>query len=120
MNKFKINAIRTDEYIIEIDETVWNQEALDAWNSVFGGCDTLQELAEHISFLILRFGYERFLEGCGYLYVQDEDGRQKTLYKHDDNGKLVFVTEFAEGIKVTIITEDDGYNFETEELEDEK
>lgn len=117
MVKFKINAIRTDEYIVEIDETVWNQETLDLWNSVFGGCDTIQELAEHISFLILRFGYERFLEGFGYLYVQSEDGRQKTIFKRDDNGKLVCVTEFAEGIKVTIITEDDEYDFETEEFE---
>lgn len=116
MKKFKINAIRTDEYIVEIDEKVWNKEALNAWNEVFGGCDTVQELAEHISFLILRFGYERFLEGFGYLYVQGEDGRQKTLYKHDDAGKLVFVTEFAEGIKVTIISEDDEYDFETEKL----
>lgn len=116
MKKYNINAIRTDEYIIEVDENVWNQEALDIWNSVFGGCDTLQELAEHISFLILRFGYERFLEGFGYLYVQSEDGRQKTLFKRDDAGKCVIVTEFAEGIKVTIISEDDEYDFETKEL----
>ena len=117
MKKFKINAIRTDEYIVEIDETVWNKEALNTWNKFFGGCDTIQELAEHISFLILRFGYERFLEGFGYLYVQDENCRQKTLYKCDDAGKMVFVTEFAEGIRVTIISEDDEYDFETEKLE---
>lgn len=116
MRKFKINAIRTDEYIIEIDESVWNQETLDAWNSVFGGCDDLEELAEHISFLLLRFGYERFLEGFGYLYAQNEDGNHLKQWDRNDKGELETVTEFANGIKVTIITEDDDYEYETEEL----
>lgn len=117
MKKYNVEAIRTDQYIVEIDETVWTDEALESWSSVFFDIENTQELAEHISFSLMRFGYERFIEGFGYLQTQNEDGYQYSQFERDNKGNMVTVTEFAAGIKVTIISEDDEYSFETEEIE---
>lgn len=116
MKKYNVKPIRTDEYIIEIDENVWNEETLKDWGSVFFEVDSLQDIAEHLAFLLMRFGYERFLEGFGYVYTQMPDGYKYTQFARDDNGDLKEVTEFANGIKVTVICEDDDIDYETEEL----
>lgn len=118
MKKYKVNAIRTDEYEIEIDENIWTEEALEAWNSVFGGCDNLEELAKHLSFSLLRFGYERFLEGFGYVYTVNKKGEKLSQYERDNDGNWIIVSDFANGIKVKIIREDDDYDFEIDELLD--
>lgn len=116
MKKYNINVIRTDEYEIEIDENIWTAEALESWNSAFGGCDDLKALAQHLSLMLLRFGYERFLEGFGYVYVVNENGVKLSQYERDDKGEWKIVTDFAPGIKVRIIQEDDDYDCEIEEL----
>lgn len=119
MIKYNVQAIRTDEYIVEIDETVWTPEALESWSSVFTDIENTEELAEHITFLLMRFGYERFIEGFGYIQTQNSDGYQYSQFERDDKGNMVTVTEFSAGIKVTIISEDDEYSFETEEIKSE-
>lgn len=116
MKKYNVKPIRTDEYIIEIDEKVWNEEALKDWGSAFFQVN-LQELVEHLTSLLMRYGYERFLEGFGYVYVQNQDGYKFTQFDQDENGNLKEVTEFAEGIKVTIVSEDEDFEFETEEIQ---
>lgn len=116
MKKYDIQAIRTDQYQVEIDETVWTDEALESWSSVFIDLENTQSLAEHIAFLLMRLGYERFIEGFGYIQVQNGDGYQYSQFERDDKGNIVPVTEFAKGIKVIIISEDDDYSFETEQI----
>ena len=116
MKKYDIQAIRTDQYIVEIDETVWTPEALEGWSAVFIPIENTQELAEHIVFLLMRFGYEKFLEGFGYIQTQNEDGYQYSQFERNEAGNITKVTEFADGIKATIISEDDEYSFETEEI----
>lgn len=115
MKKYSIEAVRTDTYIVEIDESIWTPEELEKWGSVFFDMDDTKELAEHVAFVVMRNGYEKFIEGFGYLYTQDKDGRQLSQYTYDDKGLLAKVTDFSPGIKVTIISEDDEYSFETEE-----
>lgn len=120
MKKYKVNAIRTDEYEIEIDENIWTEEALEAWNRVFGGCDDLEDLIRYLSFSLLRFGYERFLEGFGYVYTINKKGEKLSQYERDDDGNWIIVSDFANGIKVKIITEDDDHDFEIDELSDDR
>lgn len=116
MKKYSIEAVRTDNYIVEIDESIWTPEELKKWGSVFFDMDDTKELSEHVAFLVMREGYEKFIEGFGYLYTQDEDGRHLRQWAmNEKGGGLTEVTEFSPGIKVTIISQDDEYSFETEE-----
>ena len=117
MKKYNVQAIRTDEYEIEIDENVWTDEKLKAWSEVFSDCEDTEDLAEHLSSLLLGLGYERFLEGFGYVYTENQFGEKLSQYHYDNNGKLVKVTDFAEGIKVKIITMDDDYDYEVDEIQ---
>ena len=112
MKKYNVQAIRTDEYEIEIDENIWTAEALEKWSNVFCDCDDLEELAKHLSGMLLSLGYERFLEGFGYVYTENEDGMQLSQFCRDDNGEIVKVTDFAKGIKVKVISMDDDYDYE--------
>lgn len=120
MKKYSIEAIRTDKYIVEIDESVWTQAVLEDWGSVFLEMDDTKELAEHIAFLVMREGYQKSLEGFGYLYTQDEDGRHLHQWARNEKGVLAEVIDFSPGVKLTIISEDDDYTFETEEQLEEK
>lgn len=117
MKKYSIEAVRTDTYIVEIDESIWTPEELEKWGSVFFDMDSTKELAEHVAFVVMRGGYEKFSEGFGYLYTQDGDGRQLRQWAMNEKGVLAEVTDFSPGIKVTIISQDEEYNFETEETE---
>ncbi|MBD8349378.1 hypothetical protein [Dysgonomonas sp. HGC4] len=120
MKKYSIDAVRTDNYIVEIDESVWTQAALEGWGSVFFDMDDTKELAEHIAYLVMREGYQKFLEGFGYLYTQDEDGRHLKQWARNEKGVLAEVIDFSPGVKLTIISADDDYTFETEEQLEEK
>lgn len=83
----------------------------------FNNCDDIEELVEHLSFMLIRFGYEGFLEGFGYVYTENESGNQLSQFNYDNNGKMVKVSDFAKGIKVRIISMDDDYDYETDEIQ---
>ena len=120
MKKYSIEAVRTDNYIVEIDESIWTPEELEKWSSVFWDTDDTKELAEHIALSVMREGYEKIIEGFGYLYTQDEDGRHLHQWARNEKGVLAEVIDFSPGVKLTIISEDDDYTFETEEQLEEK
>ncbi len=115
MKRFNARPQRTDEYIIEIDENVWNDDALKEWGNVFWELDGIEDLVEAIAMSLLRDGYERFIEGFGYLYTMRRGGYHLKQYEHVD-GDFREVTEFAKGIKVTIVSEDDEFECEVEEI----
>lgn len=107
MKKFEVEVSRIDEYIIEIDETIWTEERLKVFAEVFYSFDDLEELAKHISFSLMRFGTESFHEGFGFFETYRE-GRNVPI-KQFYNGEMV--SEFCKGIKVTIVTEDDEFDY---------
>jgi hypothetical protein len=67
MKKFRVIITRTDEYDISIDPTIWNDEELKNWSSVFYPTENLEELASHLSRAIMLEGSESELEGFGYI-----------------------------------------------------
>lgn len=74
--KFKVTVERTDEYIIEIDETVMTEGWMEDFRNSFYSFDTLEEHAEHIAQLRARFHhtsfYGGFMEGYGDIALEGE------------------------------------------------
>ncbi|GEK34844.1 hypothetical protein [Kurthia sibirica] len=64
MEKYKCTVERTDSFIIEFDESVMNEEFLEGFRASFYDVYDLEELSEHISQYIARFGVE-YIEGLG-------------------------------------------------------
>lgn len=111
MKKINVQAKRNDEYIIEIDEKIFNDEALKEWSSVFHEVESIEEFAEALAFQILRFGSGEFYEGFGIIKTINPNGHLKY---QTHRGKLVTEDQYTKGILVTIVDEDNDHDFEME------
>lgn len=96
---------------------MWTNEVLKNWSSFFVDCDDLEDLAKHLSSMLLRYGCEKFLEGFGYVYTENDNGVQFSQYEYNEKGELVKVSEFAKGIKVKVVSMDDDYDYEINEIQ---
>lgn len=101
MRKFKVKVERVDEYEIEFDESIINEEFMKDYSEFFSDIDTLEKHAENIAIFRARFG-ERFIEGYGNPMV---------------NGRLPFMVkekDVERGINIKVISEDDFNDMYTE------
>lgn len=115
MKKFAGEIIRTDEYSVEIDETIWTPEALEDWSNVFFECNDLEDLAKHVTQAVMRLGTDHgFIEGFGFLKIIESSGRQ---VDHWENGKPVPEGRLCDGITVHIISHDNDYSNELKEVD---
>ena len=105
MKRFKTTVTRTDEYVIEIDENIINQEWMENYKKYFADFDTYEEHAEHLAQMRARFEHG-FIEGYGTVLV---DGR-KPWYIQDDN-------KVDKGINIKILSEDQDCEVDVEEIE---
>lgn len=104
--RFKVEVTRIDEYIIEIDEDIYNEEWITEFERHFHPLDNgLESIAEDIAIFRARFG-ERFQEGYGRI---TEDSCINLLVEKDD---------YAEGLNIVIKIEDEDIEAEVEQLED--
>ena len=101
MKKFRVKVERVDEYEIEFDENIINQDFIRDYKEFFSDIETLEEHAENIAIFRARFG-ERFIEGYGNPMV---NGRNPFMVKEEDVEK---------GINIRVISEDDFDNMHTE------
>lgn len=101
MKKFKVKVERIDEYEIEFDESIINDEFMKDYKEFFSDIKTLEEHAENIAIFRARFG-ERHIEGYGNPMV---------------NGRKPFMVEdryLQKGINIKVISEDDFDNMYVE------
>lgn len=106
MRKYKVTVTRTDEYIVEIDETIYNEEWRADFERYFHPLDEgLESIAEDIAVFRARFG-ERFQEGYGRI---TEDS---TVYPS-------LKDEYAEGLNIIVQSEDDDIEASVEEIIEE-
>jgi hypothetical protein len=108
MKRFKCEVTRVDEYIIEIDENVINQEYMDDWKKQFYKFDTLKEHAEHIAQLRARFPDDSFIEGYGKIKVNG-----KPPFSFNDKE---IREDFEDAINIQIVSEDRNCNVDVEEI----
>jgi hypothetical protein len=104
MKNFKCTVERTEEYIIEFDENVINEEFLKEFSRWFFQCEDLEELSEHIAQFRARFG-ERFIEGIGRPL---ENGRKPSFADE---------RELNKAINVKVVSEDNNCYVDVEEIE---
>jgi hypothetical protein len=103
IKKIKIEIKRIDNYTIEFDDDIINKEWMENYSSYMHDVDTLEELAEAIAFQQMRFG-DGFKEGFGHV---TKNG--KKYYPHQNE-------DFAPGINIIVHSEDDDFEYETEEI----
>ena len=103
MKRFKTTVTRTDEYIIEIDENVIDEEWMKNFVQYFDDFDTYKEHAEYLAQHRARFQHD-FIEGYGLVKVNGEI--PKFVHGHPN-----------EGINIIIESEDYDCEIEVEEIE---
>lgn len=105
MKKFKCKVTREDEYEIEIDENIIDEEWMEQFREYMYDFTTHEEHAEQIAQLRARFGGD-FMEGYGYPLV---DGAKP--WHCEENDKRI-----EKGINIKIISEDDDCYVDVEEI----
>lgn len=106
MKRFECEVVRTDKYIIEIDESKLNEEWMEAFRSVFYDFNSFEEHAEHIAQLQARFG-NRFIEGYGDV---------KRNGQVSFGGKEENRSEYEDAINIKVISEDYDCYVDVEEI----
>lgn len=104
MKKFKCSVTRTDEYEIEIDETVLDEEWMEDFRQYFYNYHEYDEHAEHIAQHRARFEMN-FIEGYGIPLI--------------NGGRPPFAEEkgLNKAININIISEDEDCSVDVEEID---
>ncbi len=108
--KYQIKVERTDVYEIEIDEQVWNEEALNNWSNVFQQVDDVEDLAKVLAEATMKQGSDQFIEGFGRVKTLNRDGEETYSSK--------ICKDKDESIILTVIDEDDDYYTNIEFIEE--
>ncbi len=106
MKRFKCVVTREDEYIIEFDESRFNEEKMAKFRSHFYKFHSYEEHAEHIAQHKARFD-RSFIEGYGTPLVNGKVSYIPGSYSVDD---------IEEGINIQVISEDESCDVEVTEI----
>jgi len=101
MKRFKCKVIREDEYIIEFDEDIINDEWMEEFRKYFYHFDDLEEHAEHLAQLRARTE-SQFMEGYGNITIKHKGG---WVEKREETG-----------VTIIIKSEDEYQDVEVEEI----
>ncbi|MBX0320277.1 hypothetical protein [Shouchella clausii] len=104
MKKFRCTVTRTDEYEIELDENVMNEEWMKEFREVYYDFHYLEEHAEHIAQHRARFGM-RYFSDYGDPLV---DGMRHWSTKEGEEAKH---------INIKVLSEDEECVVEVEEID---
>lgn len=104
MKKFKATVTRIEEYIIEIDENIINEEWLNHFKRYFYDFYSYEEHAEHLAQYRARFE-QSFIEGYGEVLINGK----KSWNVKDEN-------EVEKGINIIVKREDQDCEVEVEEI----
>lgn len=111
MAKFKVTVVRTDEYEIDIDESVWTKEEIKEWGKIFWGGTSLRDVASALGEAWMKQGAGFFKEGFGYVRELDSKGSPKKIPVKNEKGEFDFLPDekFAKGLTLRPINEDESY-----------
>jgi hypothetical protein len=114
MAKFNVTVVRSDEYEIEIDESVWTKEEIKEWGNTFYGGSSLRDVASSLGEAWMKQGSGYFKEGFGYVRELDGNGNPKTIPFKDDEGNYCNLPDekYTKGLTIRPITEDENYEVE--------
>jgi len=104
MKRFKCIVTRIDEYEIELDENIINEEWMEDYRKYFQDLYTLEELAHYLAQYQARFPSDEFIEGFGNV---KRNGFLSALSRNETP---------APGINIKIISQDDDCDVDVEEM----
>lgn len=103
IKKYTVEVTRVDEYEIEIDTDVWNQELIQQFNDSIYESENAEDIAKHLAVSISSQGKAEWMEGFGYVkqrFHRMEDGELFDQYK---SGRVkVSEDDYYPGLKVEI------------------
>jgi len=109
IRKFEVEVVRTDKYVIEIDDSVINEEWMEQFRNVFYNFHDLDEHAEHIAQVRARFNNGRLdagdIEGYGVPLL---NGKKSPFVKNE--------SVHQPAINIRVISEDNDIEIETNEI----
>lgn len=82
MKKFKCKVTKETTMDIEIDDSIWTDEAIETWSKVFNEADNLSEVVEQLAVLKSEYEDGEFIEGFNiplingktpYVFIKDSD-----------------------------------------------
>lgn len=101
MKKFKITVTRTVEYEVEVDETIYTDEAREGWEDTFfelPGDDSAEAFARGLAEQSVSLGVNEFIEGFGRV-MQYEHQLQWYKQRHNDINENIFIREINDEIE---------------------
>lgn len=113
LKKFTVEVTRTDEYEIEIDTDVWNQERIKQYNDSFSEVEDFDDIVIEVARCISHQGKNQFIEGFGFVkqkWHRSEPGDLNTQYS--SGFSKVKEEEYDQGLLVNIISHADEYEVE--------
>jgi hypothetical protein len=108
MEKFKIEVIKTDEFLVNVDSEFWNEEIRKEWSKTFWNLESNEDLAKSLAESVSRKGLEEFYEGFGYVKTLSKDGSFRKQWYKNKEGELTFRTDedYTKGLSITILSMD--------------
>jgi len=104
IKKFKATITQTKEYIISIDDKIYDERFMKTFSDVLHPIEELEDIAKDLAYHQANYGNEGFIEGYGV--VSRNTGPVLNLQNYKK----------AEGLHIDIIEEDDQPYIEIEEL----
>jgi hypothetical protein len=122
IKKYTVEVVRTDEYEIEIDDSIWTDEIIETWSDSFFPTDEdnrQESIVKHLADSLTRLGLRHNLEGFGFVKQKQINARMSeneiiAQYKYDccSGNTRISEEDYTKGLSVNIITYD--YDYETE------
>lgn len=116
IQKFKIEVTRVDEYVIEVDDSMYTDEFIEQWSESFYETneDSRQEdFAKHLASALTSEGLTRGIEGFGYIKQKlFRDDVNHLLTQYSSELKTITEEDYSPGLLVDIIQYDEDYEIE--------
>jgi hemerythrin superfamily protein len=117
LTRYNIEVKRIDEYEIQIDDSFWTPEEIKNWSDIFHDATKPKHIANHLAKAISNKGIKEYMEGFGHVKQKHRLMKDGQIYPQlTSKMQEVDEEDYAEGILVTIIQHNEGYETETMKL----
>lgn len=117
IKKYNVEVVRTDEYEIEVDETIWTQEAIDLWSETFFEAENVDDLVKYLSEALSQKEEPGYMEGFGFVKQKYAGNEDSPFVIQTRNEKYIVQDhEYTNGLVVNIISKKDQIESEVLQL----
>ena len=115
IKKYKVEVVRTDEYEILIDDSIFTDEYIEHWSETFFDTDEDNRLEDFVKHLANGISYDdkaKALEGFGHIKQRHCSMNPGNLFTQYNSKSKITAEEYTPGIMVTINAYADNYETE--------